>query len=263
MKKILSLLYGVLCYLSFVAAFLYAVGFVGNFIVPKTIDGKTEGNLLSAILIDASLLLLFALQHSIMARPVFKRWWMKIVPHHLERSSYVLLASLCLGLMMWQWQPVGGLVWSIENAGIKAALYILFLTGWLIVLGSTFLINHFDLFGLRQVWLNFQGKPYRQLEFRTPVFYRFVRHPLYFGFLLAFWSTPVMTVTHLIFAVITTGYVLTAIQLEERDLLTQFGRKYRLYKRKVPMIIPFTRNKKQKPLPLDFTEDFYTTVISK
>jgi Putative protein-S-isoprenylcysteine methyltransferase len=246
MKKTVSLLYGVICYLAFFGSFLYAIGFVGNKVVPKTIDGKPELPLWNAILIDASLLLVFALQHSIMARPAFKRWWTKIVPTHLERSTYVLLASLCLILMMWQWQPIGGVVWSTDNEIVKAILLVTFLVGWGIVLISTFLINHFDLFGLRQVWLNFQGRPYTHLPFRVPVFYRFVRHPLYLGFIIAFWSTPVMTAAHLLFAVLTTGYILTAIQLEEKDLQVQFGNKYNSYKKQVPMIIPVgKRNKKQ------------------
>jgi protein-S-isoprenylcysteine O-methyltransferase Ste14 len=246
MKKLLSLLYGLVCYLAFFGTILYAIGFVGNLVVPKTIDGKPVMPLSNAILVNASLLLLFALQHSIMARPAFKRKWTKIVPEHLERSTYVLLASLCLMLLMWQWQPVGGIVWSTENETLKAILLITYFTGWCIVFASTFLINHFDLFGLRQVWLNFRGKPYTQLPFRLPVFYQFVRHPLYFGFLIAFWSTPVMTVAHFLFAVLTTGYILTAIRFEERDLLTVFGDKYRTYKRWVPMIIPFSKRKTTK-----------------
>jgi protein-S-isoprenylcysteine O-methyltransferase Ste14 len=246
MKKVLSLLYGLVCYLAFFGTILYAIGFVGNLVVPKTIDGKPGVPLPTAILVNASLLLLFALQHSIMARPAFKRKWTKIVPEHLERSTYVLLASLCLMLLMWQWQPVGGIVWSTENETLKTILLITYFTGWCIVFASTFLINHFDLFGLRQVWLNFRGKPYTQLPFRLPVFYQFVRHPLYFGFLIAFWSTPVMTIAHFLFAVLTTGYILTAIRFEERDLLMVFGDKYRTYKRWVPMIIPFSKRKTTK-----------------
>ncbi len=246
MKKAFSLFYGLVCYLAFFGTFLYAIGFVGNLIVPKTIDSKPQLPLFSAILVDASLLLLFALQHSIMARPAFKRWWTRIIPHHLERSTYVLLASLCLILMMWQWQPIGGIVWSIENETIKNLLLFTYLIGWLIVLAATFLINHFDLFGLRQAWLYFHGKHYTQLPFRIPLFYRFVRHPLYLGFLIAFWSAPVMTVAHLLFAVLTTGYILTAIQLEEKDLLNHFGEKYGNYKKWVPMIIPFSKTKTVK-----------------
>ena len=243
MKKTFSLLYGLVCYLAFLGSFLYAVGFVGNLLVPKTIDSTPEAPLWKALLIDASLLLLFALQHSIMARPAFKKWWTRIVPAHLERSTYVLLASVCLSLMMWQWQPIGGIIWTVESSVLKTLLLAGNVAGWLIVLIATFLINHFDLFGLRQVWLYFNGKPYTTLPFRVPVFYRFVRHPLYLGFLIAFWSTPVMTSAHLLFAVLTTGYILTAIRFEEKDLLQHFGAKYRAYKNRVPMILPFGKRK--------------------
>lgn len=243
MKRLFALGYGVACYVVFFASFLYAIGFVGNLYVPKSIDGEVEIPLTAAILVNASLLLLFALQHSIMARPAFKDWWTKIIPPHLERSTYVLLASACLLLMMWQWQPMGGVIWKTNNVFVQNLLSILYLTGWLIVLSSTFLINHFDLFGLRQVWLYFNAKPYTPLPFRVPIFYRFVRHPLYLGFLIAFWSTPVMTAAHFLFAVLTTGYILTAIQLEEKDLLIQFGNKYRAYKKHVPMLLPFIKKK--------------------
>jgi len=243
MKKVLSLLYGVVCYLAFFGTILYAIGFVGNLFVPKTIDSQPQVSLATAILINASLLLLFAVQHSVMARPAFKRWWTTIVPEHLERSTYVVLASLCLMLMMWQWQPIGGTVWSVQNAAAKNILLVLYVIGWAIVFGSTFLINHFDLFGLRQVWMYASGKRYTQLPFRTPMFYRVVRHPLYLGFLVAFWSTPVMTVAHLLFALLTTGYIFTAIQLEERDLVESFGEKYSSYRKWVPMIVPFTKRK--------------------
>ena len=248
MKKVFSLFYGVICYFIFLGTFLYTIGFVGNLVVPKTIDSEPQVSLLTAIMIDASLLLLFALQHSIMARPAFKRWWTKIIPEQLERSTFVLLASLCLILMMWKWQPIGGIVWSIENETIKKLLLFTYLFGWVIVLAATFLINHFDLFGLRQVWMYFRGKPYTHLPFRTPLFYRFVRHPLYLGFLIAFWSTSVMTVAHLLFAILTTGYILTAIQLEERDLLLVHGEKYRNYKKWTSMIIPFSKFKNSKKI---------------
>jgi len=243
MKKVFVLLYGFISYLAFFGTILYAIGFVGNIIAPKTIDSAPQTSLLNAILINASLLLLFALQHSIMARPAFKKWWTRIVPEQLERSTYVLLASLCLILMMWQWQPIGGIVWSIENETVKTILFVTYIIGWAIVFVATFLINHFDLFGLRQVWFYFLGKPYMQLPFRLPLFYKFVRHPLYLGFLIAFWSTPVMTIAHLLFAVLTTGYILTAIQFEEKDLVNHFGEKYRNYKKTKPMIIPFTKRR--------------------
>lgn len=246
MKKFAFLLYGIISYVAFFGTILYAIGFVGNLFVPKSIDGDPGKPLLPAILINAGLLLLFALQHSIMARPGFKRWFTKYIPAPLERSTFVLLASLCLMLMMWQWQPIGGVIWTVENETAKTILLVLYLIGWGIVFISTFLINHFDLFGLRQVWLYFIGKPYTQLPFRVPVFYRFVRHPLYLGFLIAFWSASTMTAAHLLFAVLTTSYILTAIQLEERDLVTTFGDKYRSYKKWVPMIIPFMKRKTSK-----------------
>ncbi len=243
MKKTLYLLYGIICYIAFFGTILYAIGFVGNLVVPKTIDSEPQVSLIQAILINASLLLLFALQHSIMARPAFKQWWTRIIPTALERSSFVLLSSLCLMLLMWQWQPIGGVVWSIDNSFAKTILFILYLTGWGLVFVSTFLINHFDLFGLRQVWLYFTGKPYTALPFRLPAMYKLVRHPLYLGFIIAFWSTPVMTISHLLFSILTTGYILTAIQFEERDLLTHFGDKYREYKKWAPMLIPFSKRR--------------------
>jgi len=241
MKKVFVLLYGLIAYLAFFGTILYAICFVGNFFVPKTIDGTPQVPLMQAILIDASLLLLFALQHSIMARPAFKRWWTSIIPAVIERSTFVLLASLCLMLMMWQWQPLGGSIWSIKNETARIILISVSLLGWSIVFISTFLINHFDLFGLRQVWFYVRGKEYETLKFRIPLFYRFVRHPLYLGFLIAFWATPEMTATHLFFAVITTGYILTAITFEEKDLMTHFGEKYMNYKSWVPKLIPFTK----------------------
>lgn len=243
MKKVLFLLYGLICYCIFFGTILYAIGFVGNLFVPKAIDSAPQTSLLSAILINTSLLLLFALQHSIMARPAFKQWWTKFVPIPLERSTYVLLASCCLILLMWQWQPMGGIVWSVENSALKAVLSITYLSGWSIVFTSTFLINHFDLFGLRQVWLFFRDKPYTPLPFRLPLFYKMVRHPLYLGFLIAFWSAATMTVAHLLFAILTTGYILIAIQFEERDLIAHFGEQYRRYKKWVPMLVPFLRKK--------------------
>ncbi|HET6721100.1 MAG TPA: NnrU family protein [Chitinophagaceae bacterium] len=241
MKKILVLLYGVISYLLFFGTFLYAFGFVGNLFVPKSIDGAPQVPLAQAILINALLLSVFALQHSIMARPAFKNWWTKIIPEPAERSTYVLLSSLCLILLVWQWQPMGGFIWRVEEPTAKTILTVLFITGWLIVLLSTFMINHFDLFGLRQVWFYFLGKKYEPLRFRIPFFYKYVRHPLYLGWLIAFWATPVMSAAHLLFAALTTGYILTAIKFEEKDLVTHFGDKYSNYKRLVPKIIPFTK----------------------
>jgi len=243
MKKILFLLYGIIAYLAFFGTILYAIGFVGNLFVPKSIDSAPTNTLIESILINASLLLLFALQHSIMARPAFKKWWVKIVPEPIERSTYVLLASLCLMLMMWQWQPIGGVVWSVENNVLKTILLVLYFTGWSIVFISTFLINHFDLFGLRQTWLYFRGYRYTALPFRIPLFYKFVRHPLYFGFLIAFWSAPTMTIAHLLFASLTTCYILVAIQLEEKDLVVHYGDKYVKYRKWVPMVLPIGKKK--------------------
>jgi len=245
MKRILFLLYGVISYFIFFGTILYAIGFVGNLFVPKSIDGPAAMPLAKAVLINASLLLVFALQHSIMARPAFKRWWTRFVPEPAERSTYVLIASLCLLLMMWQWQPIGGVVWVIESSLLKTILVSAYAFGWALVFISTFLINHFDLFGLRQTWLYFTGRKYTSLPFRTPLFYRFVRHPLYLGFLIAFWSTPVMTVAHLLFAMLTTGYILTAIVFEEKDLEAHFGESYVTYKQNSSKIIPFLRRNRK------------------
>lgn len=243
MKRVLMLIYGLIAYVVSFGTILYAIGFAGNMIVTKTIDGAPQLPLREAILINASLILLFALQHSIMARPFFKRWWTRIIPEPMERSTFILFSSLCLILMMWQWQPIGGVVWSVENQVLKTVLLILYITGWAIVFISTFLIDHFDLFGLRQVWFYATGKKYEFIPFRVPLFYRFVRHPLHLGFLIAFWSTPVMTIAHLLFAVLTTGYILTAIKFEEKDLITHFGERYLAYKKLVPKIIPFFKKK--------------------
>jgi methanethiol S-methyltransferase len=240
-KRIVTFIYGVISYLLFFGTFLYAIGFIGNLVVPKSIDSGRTGSLGEALLIDAALLTLFAVQHSLMARPWFKRAWTRLVPKPAERSTYVLLSSLALLLLFWQWQPIGGVVWSIEKPAIQMVIYALYATGWLLVLSSTFLINHFDLFGLRQVYLFLIGRPYTQLKFGTPIFYRHIRHPLYLGWLFAFWSTPTMTVAHLVFAIATTAYIFVAIQLEEKDLVDAFGDDYRRYKKSVPMIIPIGR----------------------
>lgn len=238
MRRIAAFTYGVVCYAIFFATFLYAIGFLGNFLVPKSIDSGPRIAFLPALLIDIGLLAVFALQHSVMARPAFKRVWTKIVPKPIERSTYTLLSSLALILLFAGWQPLGGTIWEVENGVAQAVLYGLFATGWLVVLASTFLINHFDLFGLRQVWLYLRGKEYTPLEFQTPGFYKHVRHPLYVGWFLAFWATPVMTAAHLVFAITTTAYILVAIQLEERDLIGFHGRDYVEYRRRVPMLIP-------------------------
>ncbi|HEV8631738.1 MAG TPA: isoprenylcysteine carboxylmethyltransferase family protein [Thermoanaerobaculia bacterium] len=238
MKRLLFFVYGAVCYLLFLATFLYAIGFVGDLLVPKALDGPPVGPFWLSLAIDALLLTLFAVQHSVMARPWFKQRWTRIVPPALERSTFVLFASLALGLLMWQWRPLGGEVWSVTNPAGRAILLALFGCGWGLVLLATFLINHFDLFGLRQVWLYLRGKEYSRLRFATPGPYRLVRHPLYLGFLLAFWATPRMSVTHLVFAAVTTAYILVAIQFEERDLVNELGPAYADYRRRVPMILP-------------------------
>lgn len=254
MKKTLFLLYGVVSYLAFFGTILYAIGFTGNLLVPKSIDGIPEVPLWQAIAINTAFLLLFAVQHSTMARPAFKRWWTQYVPKPIERSTFVLITSIILSSMFALWQPMGGVVWQIENETAKTVLLGLFLLGWAMVFLATFLINHFDLFGLRQVWLYFTGKEYTPLPFRVPFLYKYVRHPLYLGFLIAFWSTPVMTVTHLLFALATTGYILTAIQLEERDLIAHFGQRYRDYRKQVPMILPLGTKKPSESIEYNVSE---------
>jgi methanethiol S-methyltransferase len=238
LKRLLFFAYGVASYLIFLATFLYAVAFVGGFAVPSRLDGPARGPIPGSLAIDAALLVLFAAQHSIMARRGFKERWTQWVPWTIERSTYVLCASVALLVLFWQWRPMGIPVWTVENGAARLVLWILFAAGWLTVLMVTFLINHFDLFGLRQVWLPLTGKPYTPVSFRTPLPYRIIRHPLYFGFLLAFWMTPTMTLAHLFFAVATTGYIIMAIQLEERDLVSEHGAAYEEYRRRVPMLLP-------------------------
>lgn len=244
MKRYLIFLYGLACYAVFFATFLYAIGFIGNFWVPKSIDSPREGSLLGALLIDLALLGVFAIQHSAMARPAFKRWWTRIVPEAAERSTYTLLSSLALILLFFYWQPIGGVVWHVASPVGQALLYAGYAFGWGLVLVSTFLINHFDLFGLRQVWLYLLRKPYTPVEFRTPLPYRVVRHPLYVGWFFAFWCTPTMTLTHLVFAIATTAYILIAIQLEEHDLVTAHP-EYEDYRRRVPMLVPFLKRRRR------------------
>src|SRR4029453_17199040 len=221
LKRLTFFAYGVVAYVVFLATFLYAIAFVGGFAVPTRLDGEASSPLPSALAIVALLLTIFAVQHIVMARRWFKERWTQIVPWTIERSTFVLFASLALLLLFWQWRPIGITIWSVENPFIRAVLWSQFVTGWLPVLVVTFLINHFDLFGLRQVWLPLLGKPYTPVSFRTPLPYRFVRHPLYFGFLLAMWMTPTMTLAHLLFAVALTVYMVLAIQFEERDLMSE------------------------------------------
>lgn len=240
-KRLLFFAYGVTAYVIFLGTFLYAIAFVGGLWVPTRLDGPLETSMPQALAINGLLLTLFAVQHSVMARRWFKEWWTQIVPWTIERSTYVLMASLALILLFWQWRPIGIEIWTIEHPIARAALWTIFAAGWGTVLVVTFLINHFDLFGLRQVWLPLVGRPYVPVSFRTPLPYRYVRHPLYFGFLLAFWATPTMTLAHLVFAVATTAYIVLAIQFEERDLVSEHGRSYEEYRRSVPMLLPGRR----------------------
>ena len=237
MGRVLVFSYGLFVYAVFFGTFLYAAGFVGNFLVPKSMDSAPTASFGTALLIDLGLLALFATQHSVMARPKFKRLLTRVIPSAAERSTYVLASSVALVLLFWFWSPLGGVIWNVENPIGRTLLYAAFVFGWLLVLVTTFLINHFDLFGLRQVWLYLTERDYVSLHFVTPGPYRVVRHPLYVGWLFAFWATPTMTATHLLFAVVTTAYILIAIQLEERDLIT-FHPEYADYRKSVPMLVP-------------------------
>ena len=243
MKKFLILLFGVISYFAFFASFLYAIGFVGNLIVPKSIDSGETGSY--ALLVNIALLSIFALQHSIMARPGFKKWWTTIFSPAVERSIFVLLSSLALFLIYWKWQPMTEVVWNIEGEKYVMIIQIIFWAGWGIVLISTFLISHFHLFGLTQVFENFKSQSLSSPKFRKNVFYKIVRHPIMLGFIIAFWATPVMTYGHLLFAVVTTAYIFIAVKyLEEKDLVEMHGENYKAYQRETPMIIPFTKFKK-------------------
>ena len=244
--RLLAVVYGVIAYVIFFVTFLYAIGFVGGIVVPKGIDSGAVGPLANTLAIDAVLLGVFAVQHSVMARPAFKAWWTKFVPPPIERSTYVLLASLALILLFWQWRPLPTLVWSVESQPAAMAVWALFWIGWATVLTSTFLINHFDLFGLRQVWAYRRNREIPPSEFHTPLFYRVVRHPLYLGFIIAFWAAPTMSQGRLFFALATTAYILIAIQLEEHDLLNVFGDTYRDYKARVGMLIPLPFGRRAK-----------------
>jgi protein-S-isoprenylcysteine O-methyltransferase Ste14 len=238
MKQLLIFAYGIISYAIFLIAFLYSIAFVGSIFVPKTLDSGPAVPFSRALMIDAVLLSLFAIQHSVMARQGFKRRWTKVIPLPAERSTYVLLSSLVLLLMYWQWQPIQAVVWSVENAPVRAGISALFWAGWALVLLSTFAIDHFDLFGLRQVWMNFVGRPYVQPEFRMDGLHRYLRHPIMLGFIVAFWAAPVMTLGHLVFALTATAYVLVGIYLEELDLVRFYGETYRAYRSRVRALLP-------------------------
>jgi protein-S-isoprenylcysteine O-methyltransferase Ste14 len=240
---IIGFLYGVVSYGAFLASFLYAIGFVGNLLVPKSIDSGSSGALGEALLVNVALLGLFAIQHSVMARPAFKTWWTRIVPRPVERSTYVLISSVLLALLFWKWQAMPGSLWNVENRPGRMGLNALFWLGWLIALWSTFMIDHFDLFGLRQVYLQLRGVAYTPVRFNAGALYKFVRHPLMLGFLIAFWATPHMTIGHLLFSMAMTAYIFTGIHFEERDLANSHGEAFEQYRKDVPMIIPLPGRK--------------------
>ena len=247
MNRSLAFAYGLVVYCFFLVTFTYAMGFVGNLVVPKAIDDGAAGPVVAAVLVNVALLGLFAVQHSVMARPAFKRRWTKIVPKPVERSTFVLFASAVLALLCWQWRPIGGVVWSVTDPVGVSVLYAVFAIGWGVLLAATFLINHFELFGLAQVWRFLRGVEVAPPKFRTPGLYRWVRHPIYLGFLLAFWAAPVMTVGHLLFAIATTGYILIGIWFEERDLIVEFGEQYRRYRAGVGMLVPRLSSAERTP----------------
>ena len=240
--RVVAFLYGVAAYAVFFVTFLYAIGFVEGMVVPKAINDGEAGPVTSAVIINLLLLSVFAIQHSVMARPAFKQWWTGFVPKSVERSTYVLFASLALVLLFWQWRPLPAVVWHIDDPRIAAAVTGLSFVGWLIVLTSTFIINHFELFGLHQVANNLVGRPMSPPRFGAPLFYKFVRHPIYLGFIIAFWSAPTMSVGHLLFAAVTTAYIFVGIFLEERDLVALFGDEYRRYRARVSMLVPWRKS---------------------
>ncbi len=239
MNRAAALIYGVVSYFLFFGTILYMIGFVGDFWVPRSVDRALAAPTTEAIIINVALIALFGIQHTIMARPAFKRWWTRIVPQPVERSTFVLIASLLLILLFWQWRAMPHLVWDVQSPAGRTILHALFAVGWLMVFAATFMIDHFDLFGLRQVWFHFCGRPYTPPHFQIAILYRWVRHPLMLGFLIAFWAAPRMTAGHLLFAAAMTVYILIAIQIEERDLLVLHGEAYAEYRRKTSMIVPF------------------------
>jgi methanethiol S-methyltransferase len=242
MSKFIAFLYGLVAYFTFFATILYAIGFVSGLVVPKTIDTGPDSSATEALVVNLLLMSLFAVQHSLMARKQFKQWWTQYVPKPVERSTYVLLASLTLVLLFWQWRPMPEIVWRIDEPDIAVTIATLSLVGWVIVFTSTFLINHFELFGLHQVANNLTGREMPAPRFRTPLYYKFVRHPIYLGFIIAFWAAPTMTVGHLLFAAVTTAYIFVGILLEERDLIEMFGDDYRHYKKRVSMLLPWRKS---------------------
>jgi methanethiol S-methyltransferase len=243
--RIAALTYGAFCYVVFFATFLYAIGFIDNLFVLKAMDSGRSGPLAEALAIDAGLLALFAIQHSVMARQWFKRAWTAIIPPAAERSTYVLFSSLALLVLFWQWRPIGGTIWQVDDPTGRAVILSFYALGYVIVLVATFLINHFDLFGLRQSWMRFRNQPYKPLGFQTPGMYKLVRHPLYVGWFFVFWSAPTMTATHLVFSVATTAYILIAIRFEEKDLVATLGDSYQRYREEVPMLIPLTKSSRR------------------
>lgn len=249
MKRWATVGYGLLSYGVFLAAFLYLVGFVGNIVVPRSVDVALTAPIGVAVAVDVGLLALFAVQHSVMARPAFKRWWTRLVPPSIERSTYVLASSLVLILLFWRWHTVPTVLWEVTSPTVRAAIEVAFWLGWVIVLSATFMIQHFDLVGLRQVYLAWRGEPYTEVGFRAPLLYRVVRHPMMLGFLIAFWAAPTMTAGHLLFAVGGTVYILVALQFEERDLTAGLGPRYREYRTRVPMLVPWPHHRRDLPQP--------------